>query len=243
MGFKSRNIFNPFAKTDREVRKMADNITKGMLLWGLVGADYIYRKSQQPRSQHRPLTTRELQELEELELQLATPFNFTKIVIFHSLLYVLAIVSPIVGAYLYCYEDWYMFLSVLIFGIFELCLTLPTMLIDVNMDSEWIFSKDNERQKSQVKIILRLSIITNAILILLNSYPFILQISLFTPYPYEGGVLVTIMTLFLYFINVGSIIGVDGYSLSLRKTSNASAKLLVFEQDKGKTCEYILKLN
>ena len=44
-------------------------------------------------------------------------------------------------------------------------------------------------------------------------------------------------------INVGSIIGVDSYSLSLRKTSNASAKLLVFEQDKGKTCEYTFKLN
>lgn len=44
-------------------------------------------------------------------------------------------------------------------------------------------------------------------------------------------------------INIGSIIGVDNYSLSLRKISNASAKLLVFEQDKGKTCEYILKLN
>lgn len=44
-------------------------------------------------------------------------------------------------------------------------------------------------------------------------------------------------------INVGSIIGVDSYSLSLRKTANASAKLLVFEQDKGKVCEYTLKLN
>lgn len=44
-------------------------------------------------------------------------------------------------------------------------------------------------------------------------------------------------------INVGSIIGVDSYSLSLRKTSNASAKLLVFEQTKGKVCEYTLKLN
>lgn len=44
-------------------------------------------------------------------------------------------------------------------------------------------------------------------------------------------------------INVGSIIGIDGYSLSLRKTSNASAKLLVFEDLKGKTCEYTLKLN
>lgn len=44
-------------------------------------------------------------------------------------------------------------------------------------------------------------------------------------------------------INVGSIIGIDSYSLSLRKTSNASAKLLAFEQDKGKICEYTFKLN
>ena len=44
-------------------------------------------------------------------------------------------------------------------------------------------------------------------------------------------------------INVGSIIGIDNYSLSLRKTSNASAKLLIFEQTKGKVCEYTLKLN
>lgn len=44
-------------------------------------------------------------------------------------------------------------------------------------------------------------------------------------------------------INVGSIIGIDSYSLSLRKAANASAKLLVFEQTKGKVCEYTLKLN
>lgn len=44
-------------------------------------------------------------------------------------------------------------------------------------------------------------------------------------------------------INIGSIVGIDGYSLSLRKTSNASAKLIVFEQNKGKTCEYTFKLN
>ena len=44
-------------------------------------------------------------------------------------------------------------------------------------------------------------------------------------------------------INIGSVIGVDSYSLSLCKTSNASAKLLVFEQTRGKVCEYILKLN
>lgn len=44
-------------------------------------------------------------------------------------------------------------------------------------------------------------------------------------------------------VNIGSIIGIDNYSLSLRKTANASAKLLMFEQDKGKTCEYTFKLN
>lgn len=44
-------------------------------------------------------------------------------------------------------------------------------------------------------------------------------------------------------INVGSVIGIDNYSLALRKTSNASAKLLIFENGKGKTCEYTFKLN
>ena len=38
-------------------------------------------------------------------------------------------------------------------------------------------------------------------------------------------------------INVPSVVGVDPYSLSLNKTSNASGKLLVFEQTKGKVCE------
>lgn len=44
-------------------------------------------------------------------------------------------------------------------------------------------------------------------------------------------------------INVPSIIGIDPHSLSLNKTSNASGKLIVFEQKKGKVCEYTLKLN
>ena len=44
-------------------------------------------------------------------------------------------------------------------------------------------------------------------------------------------------------INIGSIIGIDDYSLTLRKTSNASAKMLVFEREKGKICEYTFKLN
>lgn len=44
-------------------------------------------------------------------------------------------------------------------------------------------------------------------------------------------------------INVPSIIGVDDYSLSLNKTSNAGAALLVFENLKGKVIEYDIKLN
>jgi predicted phosphodiesterase len=44
-------------------------------------------------------------------------------------------------------------------------------------------------------------------------------------------------------INAPSIIGVDDYSLSLNKTSNAGATLLVFEDGKGKVQEYNIKLN
>ena len=72
MGFKSRNIFG--AQLNRNFKagsKIADNVTKSLLLGGLVGADYVYRKSTQPQSQYRPLTKRELQEFEELELAFA----------------------------------------------------------------------------------------------------------------------------------------------------------------------------
>ena len=44
-------------------------------------------------------------------------------------------------------------------------------------------------------------------------------------------------------INIPSIIGIDPYALSLNKTSNASAKLFIFEEGKGRTCEYTFKLN
>ena len=44
-------------------------------------------------------------------------------------------------------------------------------------------------------------------------------------------------------INIPSIIGVDPYALSLNKASNASAKLFIFEEGKGRTCEYTFKLN
>ena len=44
-------------------------------------------------------------------------------------------------------------------------------------------------------------------------------------------------------INIPSIIGIDSYSLSLRKTSNAGAKLLVFNQFDGLICEHKIKLN
>lgn len=44
-------------------------------------------------------------------------------------------------------------------------------------------------------------------------------------------------------INVPSIIGVDDYSLKLRKTSSAGAKLLVFSNVDGLICDYRLKVN
>lgn len=44
-------------------------------------------------------------------------------------------------------------------------------------------------------------------------------------------------------INVPSIIGVDDFSLSLNKTSNAGATFLILEEGKGKVIEYSIKLN
>jgi predicted phosphodiesterase len=44
-------------------------------------------------------------------------------------------------------------------------------------------------------------------------------------------------------ISVPSIIGIDDYSLSLNKTSNAGATLFVVEEGKGKVQEYNIKLN
>jgi len=44
-------------------------------------------------------------------------------------------------------------------------------------------------------------------------------------------------------LNMGSIIGFDPYSLKLQKTSNASAKMITFEENKGKINERTYKLN
>lgn len=44
-------------------------------------------------------------------------------------------------------------------------------------------------------------------------------------------------------INVPSIIGIDDYSMSLNRTSNAGALLFILEEGKGKVQEYNIKLN
>jgi len=44
-------------------------------------------------------------------------------------------------------------------------------------------------------------------------------------------------------IGVGSIIGVDDYSLSLRKTADATASFVIFEKGRGKTDEHTFVLN
>lgn len=44
-------------------------------------------------------------------------------------------------------------------------------------------------------------------------------------------------------INVPSIVGADPHSLSLFKVSNAGAKMLVFEEQRGLVCDYRMKLN
>lgn len=44
-------------------------------------------------------------------------------------------------------------------------------------------------------------------------------------------------------LNVRSIMGANPYSVSIRKAADSGASLFVFEQTKGKICEYSLKLN
>ena len=44
-------------------------------------------------------------------------------------------------------------------------------------------------------------------------------------------------------LHVRSIIGVDPYGMSLNKASDAGASLYIFESEKGKICEYSIKLN
>ena len=62
--------------------KIADDITKGLLLGGLATADYAYRKSRQSRSSYGQYQIYDQREIEELEMQLATTFDFTKTIIF-----------------------------------------------------------------------------------------------------------------------------------------------------------------
>lgn len=44
-------------------------------------------------------------------------------------------------------------------------------------------------------------------------------------------------------LSVGSVIGIDPYSMTLNASSNASCSMFEFEQGKGRTAEYIFKLN
>lgn len=185
--------------------KIADDITKGVLLGGLLGADYIYRKTKQPRGIYTPLSAYEQQELDKWELRFVKPFNFTKTIILYSIFSVLVFVAPLLGILLYSY-DWWMFFCVLTSGFLEFVLDWPAILLPDNIRSDWKFNKNNEqKQKKQIKTLLWLSISINIILIILNSYPFILMSSKITPNPYEGGLLVSLMTMFLYFMN-GSLI-------------------------------------
>jgi hypothetical protein len=163
------------------------------LFWGgLAAADYVSKKSKSSSGQYKPLTTYEEQ---ELELLLSTPFKFSNAIVWHSIAFLFSVAFPLLGVYLYCEEDWWMFFSVLICGMLELCLLVPTSIsMGDKIKSEWVFNASKKgKQIKQVKILLWLSIITNIILIVINSYPFAVY--------YEGGILVALMTLCLYFAN------------------------------------------
>ncbi|MNO08903.1 hypothetical protein D3C81_2317920 [compost metagenome] len=45
------------------------------------------------------------------------------------------------------------------------------------------------------------------------------------------------------FIQLQSIIGIDDYSLKIKKTANPGAKAMIIEEGKGRTVTYNIKLN
>lgn len=190
MGY--RRFDAQFRRNYKAGTKIADDLTKLLFWGGLATADYVYKKSKSSSGQYKPLTTYEEQ---ELELLLSTPFKFSNAIVWHSIAFLLSVAFPLLGVYLYCEEDWWMFFSVLICGMLELCLLVPTSIsMGDKIKSEWVFNTSKkEKQIKQVKILLWLSIITNIILIVINSYPFVVY--------YEGGILVSVMTLCLYFAN------------------------------------------
>ena len=203
MGFEGRGLLNPHGRTFRyrEHYTISDDIVKGLVLGAflLVGCVFNSNKSKKAKPRRKPITIDEQREFEMRRLFLAQSFDFPKCVILYVLLYLFAIASPILGAILYCYAGWWMFFSVLVFGVIELSfVVLSTMELVCKMSGGWIFNVQNkEKQIKQTKVLEFLSIIVNVILIVINSYPFIV--------PYEGGLLVTLMVIGLYFVNIFSI--------------------------------------
>lgn len=173
-----------------------------VLLESLRAAKYILIDTKRPRVTYGPPPTkRELEELEALQLELAKPFNYTKRLIWQSIFIILVFAAPLLGAYLYCFDIW-MFFCVLISGFLGFVLNWPAIALPDNIRTDWIFNNENKQeQKKQIRTLLLLAICTNIILVILNSYPFLLQSSKIIDQPYEGGIVVTIMTICIYFIN------------------------------------------
>ena len=159
---------------------------------------HIWSKKTIKNEEYAPLTDEELHLLDEIELSLSKPFNFAKTVVLYSILYLFAIASPIVGALLYK-SGMHMLFSVLLFGFVEVLLNTPSFDIDSKLDYAWILNKDEKpKQLKQIKVLACFAIVVNVILLGLNSYPFIVS--------YEGGILVTLLTLILYVININSVV-------------------------------------
>lgn len=236
MGRGGKGLFNPYAKTDRQVSKMIDDIIRLVFFGGILGVDYLSKTtSYNEYTYNRLPTSEELLELEKLDKELAKPFHYRRILIGHLSLYSLALVSPILGFILYRYDVFWMFFSILIFGFLELMFTMPAFILIDNIKCNWILDPQNKlSQIKQLKSLLLLAVVVNSILFVLNIYLFIVS--------YEGGVLVTIMTSFLCLINIIMIYTncknlpnikplVEDNCVKFAKTDNKDTQLDSLEKD------------
>lgn len=187
---------NQIRRNAREGYKLGDKFLFLSLLAGFLFIDHLRRPANNIATDRSDKSLKELKkEVAELQKQLARPFKFRKSIVICSLLLVLAVSTPFIGAYLYFQADWWMFFCVLISGIIELLCIMPLGLLNESITTDWKYDSNSvEGTTKQIKSLLWTAIVGVAISAIMCIYPFVL--------PYKECALVIILTALIIFFNI-----------------------------------------
>ena len=170
-----------------------------MLFWGgLFGVSYLFQSPKQ--IQYRLPTPAEMEKLKQYQIESAKPFYFKKVLTIHSIAYLIAIFSPLLGILLFFEADCIIFVCLLIGGVLEFIANSPALLLQDNVnDYHYKLEEYNTaKNKKELIILSSLAIVVNLILIILNSYPFIIDS--------EFGIISLHLIILLYIYNIYSIV-------------------------------------